>query len=276
MSVASGHAKPDQYNALVEARHGTMLFNRHDVYVGRSIQKYGEYSELELELLLTGIAEGDTVIEVGANIGSHTVALARKTGSTGRVLAFEPQRIVFQALCANLALNSISNTHCFHCALNDAEAELSVPRMDYTRPANFGGLSLEKAGMGESVAAHQLDSLGALSRLKLIKIDVEGMEAAVIRGATKTITSHRPALYVENDRIDRSPELVELIGSLDYRMYWHRPPLYNPGNYFGDTENIFPNIVSVNMLCLHKSQETVHGLREITGTDYHPLADRKK
>lgn len=68
--------------------------------------------------------------------------------------------------------------------------------------------------------------------------------------------------------------MIELIASLDYRMYWHRPPLYNPDNYFGDTENIFPNIVSVNMICLPKSAQTIEGLREVTGTDYHPLAGR--
>jgi FkbM family methyltransferase len=272
MIGAKAHVEPSQYNAVVEARHGTMLFNRHDIYVGRSIQKYGEYSELELEFLLAGIKDGDTVVEVGANIGSHTIALARKTGSTGRVIAFEPQRIVFQTLCANLALSSISNAYCFHCALSDVEEELLVPPMDYARPANFGGLSLTKAGLGESVAARQLDSIGRLTRLKLIKIDVEGMESAVIRGATATIKSHRPALYVENDRVDKSAELIELIRSLDYRMYWHRPPLFNPGNYFGEKENIFPNLISVNMLCLHKSQETVEGLQEVTDTAYHPLA----
>lgn len=264
------------YNKMVEARHGTMLFNRNDVYVGRSIQKYGEYSELELQFLTSAVGQGDVVIEVGANIGTHTVALAKKAGPTGRILAFEPQRIVFQTLCANLALNSISNTHCFHSALSDTEGELSVPPVDYTRPANFGGLGMAAAGRGEPVAARLLDGIGRLPRLKLIKIDVEGMEVAVIRGASKTISEHRPALYVENDRIDKSAELIELIASLDYRMYWHRPPLYNPDNYFGDTENLFPNIVSVNMICLPKSAQPIEGLREVTGTDYHPLADRKK
>ncbi len=251
-----------------------MLFNRNDAYVGRSIERYGEYSELELQFLAGAVVPGDVLIEVGANIGAHTIALAQKAGPAGRVLAFEPQRIVFQTLCANLALNSISNTFCFQSAASDREGQLSVPPVDYSRPANFGGLALTGAGQGEPVAARPLDSIGTLPRLRLIKIDVEGMEAAVIRGARNMILQHRPALYVENDRPDRSAELIELIGSLDYRMYWHRPPLFNPDNFFGEDENIFPNIISVNMLCLHRSQQQISGLREVTGTDYHPLAGR--
>lgn len=274
MSTQDDTGDTAQYNEIVCARHGRMIFNRHDVYVGRSIGKYGEYSELELAFLLSGIGEGDIVVEAGANIGAHTVAIAKKVGPRGRVLAFEPQRVVFQTLCGNLALNSITNTFGFNCALSDEETELSVPPVDYARPANFGGLTMTGPGQGEPVAARRLDGMGRLPRLELLKIDVEGMEAAVLRGARETIARHRPALYVENDRVEKSVELIELIRSFGYRLYWHRPPLYNSDNYFGDAENVFPNIISVNMLCLHESQQPVAGLREVTDTDYHPLSRR--
>lgn len=81
-------------NRLVRARHGFMLYSRFDTVVGRSIEYYGEYFESEV------------VIDVGANIGAHTLALARIVGPTGRVLAFEPVRTIHQVLCANMALNS--------------------------------------------------------------------------------------------------------------------------------------------------------------------------
>ena len=57
----------------------------------------------------------------------------------------------------------------------------------------------------------------------------------------------------ENDRLEKSKDLIELIWSLNYRIYWHLPPLFNPDNFAGDTENIYPGIVSVNMLRLHNS-----------------------
>jgi len=182
------------FNRVIRARHGTMLFNQHDVFVGRSIQRYGDYSELELQFLLRGIRRGDVVVEIGANIGAHTVAFAERVGEAGRVLAFEPQRIIFQSLCANLALNSITNTFCFNCALSDREGELSVPCADYSRRGNFGGISMQASGQGETVPAYRLDTVCKLPRTRMIKIDVEGMEAEVIRGAEQTIRRHRPIL----------------------------------------------------------------------------------
>lgn len=262
------------FNSVIRARHGHMLFNRHDVFVGRSIQRYGEYSELELQFLLRAVRRGDVVIEIGANIGAHTVPFAERVGEAGRVLAFEPQRIVFQSLCANLALNSITNTFCFNCALSDHDGELSVPCADYSRQGDFGGISMQEPGRGETVPAYRLDTVCTLPRIRLVKIDVEGMEAEVIRGAEQIIRTHKPILYVENDRVDRSAALIELIDSLGYTMYWHRPPLFNPDNFFSEEENLFPGIVSVNMLCLDESHGPVEGLRRVDDSGYHPLANR--
>src|SRR5437773_2697778 len=92
-----------QFNRLKQCRHGMMLYNINDVYIGRSLDQYGEFSEGELDLFQQFVKPGQLILEVGANIGAHTVWLAQAVGSTGTVLAFEPQRIVYQALCANLA-----------------------------------------------------------------------------------------------------------------------------------------------------------------------------
>lgn len=83
-----------------------------------------------------------------------------------------------------------------------------------------------------------------------IKIDVEGMEGDVLAGAVETINRFRPALYVENDRKEKSTELIERLLGLDYRLYWHLPPLFNRKNFAGHEEDVFGQIVSVNMLCL--------------------------
>ena len=86
-----------------------MLYNEHDIYIGRSLDLYGEFSEGECDVFRQLIQPGWTVLELGANIGSHTVFLAKRVGPSGRVIAFEPQRIVFQTLCANIALNNLLN-----------------------------------------------------------------------------------------------------------------------------------------------------------------------
>ncbi len=191
-------------------------------------------------------------VEVGANIGAHTVFLAEAVGPTGQVLAFEPQRVVFQTLCANIALNSITNVHSWNTAVGNAAGEIIVPVLDYRREHNFGGLGLGHHKFGERVPVITLDSL-KLPACHLLKVDVEGMEQEVLEGARNTIHRSKPILYVENDREDKAAALIRCIDSLDYNMYWHTPPLYSAKNYSGNAENIFGNIVSINMLCCPKS-----------------------
>jgi hypothetical protein len=94
------------------------------------------------------------------------------------------------------------------------------------------------------------------------------MELSVMRGAAATIAKFRPILYVENDRRDKSPALIEYLSSLGYRLYWHLPPLFNPSNYFDNPSNEFGNVVSVNMLCVHSSvKSAIQGLRPVDGPD---------
>ncbi|MFP3594979.1 hypothetical protein SB689_23840, partial [Chryseobacterium sp. SIMBA_038] len=78
-----------------QCRYGTMIFNRNDDTIGQSLIKYGEWSEAETFLFSQIVRQGDTVVEVGANIGSHTVMLSQAVGDSGVVFAFEPQRHVF-------------------------------------------------------------------------------------------------------------------------------------------------------------------------------------
>src|SRR5579872_1904700 len=77
-------------------RHGLMLYQPHDIYIGRCLDLYGEYSELEVALLNQIVTPGMVVIDVGANIGAHTIFFAAATGPKGLVIAYEPQRIIHQ------------------------------------------------------------------------------------------------------------------------------------------------------------------------------------
>jgi hypothetical protein len=128
-------------------------------------------------------------------------------------------------------------------------------------------LSLPGSATGEDVPVMTLDRY-ALPALRLLKIDVEGMEREVLLGARQTIVKHRPILYVENDRKDNSPALIRLIEELGYRAYWHSPRLFNAQNFFGHAENVFSNVASLNMLCLpNETPQSVTGFRQVTGPD---------
>lgn len=243
----------EAFNVLVETRAGTMLVNRNDRYIGQSLITYGEFSEGEAALFRQLVRPGDVVVEAGANIGVHTRLLSGLVGESGAVYAFEPQRIVFQTLCANLALGQCLNVAAIQKGLGPAAGHAVLPPVDPRQVNNFGGVSLsaaeETAGMvGERVEVVPIDSL-ALTRCRLIKVDVEGMECEVLAGARATISRCRPLLYVENDRKERSAELIRSLMSLGYRLWWDLPPLFNPNNFAGHTEDIFGNCGSVNLFC---------------------------
>lgn len=245
-----------------------MVFLRADRYVGASLDLYGEYCYSESQVFDQLLSPGDTVAEVGANIGAHTVHLAQLVGPSGRVLAFEPQRVVFQILCANIVLNETFNVRTFNAGSGDVAGTLKLPEIDYAaQGSNFGAFSLLGVTEGTDVPIIPLDTLD-LPALRLIKIDVEGMEAQVIRGAAAQIRRHRPLLYVENDRRDKSAELISLIQSLDYDLWWHFAPLFSPDNFMKVAENIFDNVTSVNMLCIPRAEaRSITGLQEVSCPD---------
>ena len=103
-----------------------------------------------------------------------------------------------------------------------------------------------------------------LTRCDLIKADVEGMEEEVLRGATRTIERFRPVLYLESDREDKRSTLFELIRTLGYRLYWHTPSLFSPDNFRGLNDNLFGELRSFNVLCIHASiPQDIQGMKEI-------------
>ncbi len=259
------------FNAMIKGKEGYIVYNKNDTYIGKAIEKYGEFSGLEVEIFENLCHPSDVVIEVGANIGTHTLVFSRLVGPTGRVYAYEPQRIVFQTLCANLALNSITNVECMQQALSNEVGHLVIPEINYHREGNFGGIEIDKFTSGSKVEVVKLDSRIDLPRLNFLKIDAEGMEHQIISGAVDIINKYKPILYVENDRLEKSKALIELINTLDYRIFWHLPPLYNEHNYAGDSENLWPGIVSVNMLCIHRSVKTNIDLLENSEPDFHPF-----
>jgi len=256
-----------EYIRVKVCRYGNILYFYGDMYIGRSLDLYGEFSEGEVRLFDQLLQPGMTVLDTGANIGCHTVFMAKKVGTTGQVHAFEPQRIIHQALVANLALNAIENTRAHHCGVGLKESTLTVPQINYAADGNFGGLALGSFDRGEQVPLRSIDSLD-LPACHFIKIDVEGMETEVLLGAKHTLQKYKPYLYVENDRRERSAELIETLFSAGYRLYWHLTKLFNPENFYANTENVFKNLISRNMLCVHKSNSTtVLNMPEITSAD---------
>jgi FkbM family methyltransferase len=230
-------------------RHGYMMYFAHDQHIGASLEWYGEWAEVEQDLFRCVVNPGMTVIEAGANIGTHTLTLARLAGPAGRVHAFEPQRRIFQMLCANLALNDIGNVFAHPVGVGAANGMMSLPPIDYTKFGNFAGVELSTEE-GEPVEVRSIDSYG-FDKVGFMKIDVESMEVDVLRGSLETITRCRPVIFFENDRLDGVGEAMMMLFGQGYRCWWHLSTPFNPANYFGQEQDIWKGVAaSNNMICL--------------------------
>jgi FkbM family methyltransferase len=267
---------------LVRARHGLVLYPAQDRVIGRSIEVYGEYYESEVDVFRQILRPGDVAVDVGAFIGTHSLVMARLVGARGRVVSLEAQGVVFRLLSGNLALNGLDWVCAIHAAAGARNGVISVPAQDYSRPGNFGGLELGRPG-GSGVPLAPLDAIEACAGARLIKIDVEGMEADVLAGAASLLRRDRPVLYVENDRPHRSPALIDRLRELGYRLFWHIAPFFNPNNFAGDGtrfidvgychdgRGVFLNGFATNMLCVpQEDSRPISGFIGVGDREEHP------
>lgn len=235
---------------LRRCRHGVMLYDLASAPQGALLDRYGEYSEGQTDIFRQQLRPGMTVVEVGANIGAHTISLAHAVGPQGRVVAFEPRRSMFQILCANLALNAVEHVEARWAAVGAAARYVGV-----RRPT--------AAGQVDKVQLVTLDGL-ELPACHLIKIDEKGLEADVIQGARQTILRHKPVIYVGNEVGEKSAALIQLLWDLEYDCYWHEAARVRVPNFRGDAENGFPDLVSVSLLCVPRSRQVnVTGFRKV-------------
>jgi hypothetical protein len=140
-----------------DCRWGRFILLRGDL-ISIYTDLYGEWSELEVKLFQKILKPESNVVEVGANLGLHTVPLA-KMATKGRIISFEPQRIIFQMLCGNIAVNDLTNVFAFNTAASDADREVEIETSDYEVAWNYGAFSLAK---GMSTEAN----FQGMSRLK--------------------------------------------------------------------------------------------------------------
>jgi len=241
-------------NRLRRCKWGWLHYSPSDQWIGQALDLYGEYSEIEVQTLLGLLPTGGVFVDAGANIGAITLPLARKA-SFG--YAIEPQRLCFQALCANLAINKLPNVNAIHAGAGEREETALLMQPHWNGPNNLGGYSMTLGTTTEGAELTRIITLDGLqlARCDLIKADVEGMEAEVLRGARATIMRHRPVIYCEADRHPKTPALIALLHEFGYGTWWDVPPLFNPNNYAGNPDNQFADIVSINMLCLPDGRE---------------------
>jgi FkbM family methyltransferase len=157
--------------------------------------------EPEMEYIKSILKPGDWAIDIGANVGHYTCHMADCVGSEGRVLAFEPIPESFALLRANVkSYGCVENTCLNRMAISDkpGRAFMDVPK-SASGLDNYYRASLADSGRCE-VSCTTLDSL-LLFPIKLIKIDAEGHDLNVLKGAETLISRDRPTLIVECELI---------------------------------------------------------------------------
>ena len=236
-----------KYVKSVEGRWGTCYYIKDDEYVGKSIKNYGEYNPDETEAILAlahSVGKDKLILDIGANIGTITQALLTEGFS---VETFEPQKEVFDILVANCKGSKNHNV-----AVGGYCGEVIVPRVDYHKRFNFGSIGVSTEGEGDKVLLVTVDSITFDKPIGLMKIDVEGFEEQVLRGAHGTIMKDRPKIYLEADRKDTLDSLANyLYDVLHYDFREHRPTLYREKNFFNKKKNVWDkNYASYNWECV--------------------------
>lgn len=231
---------------IKECAEGTFLYNTNDAYVGRSLHETGEFSPDEARLFKAILRPGLIALDIGANIGALTIPMA-KTGA--RVMAFEAQPAVCNLLGANIVLNGLLNARAVNAAVGAKADVMVVPTLEPNASQNFGGFDIRGHDAGEPVPVYTVDGLG-LPWVHFMKIDVQGMEMDVLRGAEATIARCQPTLYVESETYEEQQDLLAWLHHRDYATWWHLPLLTvedEPGH----------PLVSINILAIHKDSAPV-------------------
>lgn len=229
-----------------ETAYGPCKFYGKDEFIGRSLYAYGEFSGLECAKIVSLAPRERIFLDIGANIGVMSMALGF-SGLTG--VAFEPQPALFELLRENV---SNFNVSCMNRAVGAADGVVKMPKLRYSDRMNFGGIGI---GMKSVLGSYDVPMVAIdncrLENIGFIKIDVEGYELQVLRGAEHTIRRFKPIMYIEDDRPEKSFDLRKFIKSLGYTIEEHRPPLFRVDNFAGNPKNIWNNnFESHNIICM--------------------------
>lgn len=190
-----------------------------------------EKNNIDFSSKILDKCENGIVIDVGANLGSYTIPLAKKY-SNFNFYCFEVQRLVYLQLCANVFLNGLQNVFVHHVAMSNENNVKSIKTLDVSNTTNAGGCSIsdvarnlrqDNESLYSQVDLIQYRSLDYFNydNVRLIKIDVEGMERTVLEGAINTINrNNQPPLMFEVWSGDwfrsESKKVFELLSYLNY------------------------------------------------------------
>ncbi len=215
-------------------RHGLRWRLDLDEGIDFSIFLLGAFEAATMAACERLVRSGDVVLDIGANIGAHTLPLARLVGPTGRVVAFEPTDFAFAKLRANLALNPAyaARVTVARTMLLDGSGDCQMPRTLTSSWPLAGGADVHPKLRGRDMTtagagAMTLDAYlaeNAIRRVDFIKLDVDGFECRVLAGAEETLRRCRPTIvmelspYILGERGDSLDRLLDILDTARYEL----------------------------------------------------------
>src|ERR1700759_1684771 len=205
------------------------IFTTADNYIEWSLLSTGTYEDEINKLIRISLKPGDTALDIGANIGFQSIRIGRSVGNTGRVYSFEPLNYLQTKFKKNIALNKLENVTLFPFALSNQAGEITYSINENNW--NQGTFSLRDQSTGDKIqqilikVADELPEIKELSRLDLIKIDVEGFEFQVLKGLVTTLKKHKPRIIFEYDSNywaangQQISECYNFLKGLNYELY---------------------------------------------------------
>ncbi|MCC6212798.1 MAG: FkbM family methyltransferase [Burkholderiales bacterium] len=213
-------------------RDGMAFLTRPEVPLGWHVALFGTYEPELRDIVRAILPTGGVAVDVGANVGWHTLLMAQLVGAQGRVFAAEPNPSVRQSLTENLRINRFQQAEVIPFALANAEGAVDFYGPAADDPRSGDGHLVAGTWPGEastmSVQTRRLDSMLAVSgirRLDLMKIDVEGFEWPVLQGAEQSIAAYRPHVIFEFDK-EYAPRGAGTPGQLRDFFSRHRYDLF--------------------------------------------------
>lgn len=201
--------------------------------LGWSSLLYGTFELAELEFVRSYLRAGDNVMDIGANVGIFSVLMGATLGQSSRVFAFEPAPGNVVRLRRNLERNRLDDAQVFPCALGEADGQMTLHlAMDPAYPSLVEVESGLGDGTGVPVQVRRLDGIWeefGRPRIAFVKMDVEGAEAAVIRGASRLLEDCQPTMLVEANSPEQLDVLRGLLAPFGYRVM--QPEGFAPHNY---------------------------------------------
>ena len=234
------------------------IYTTADNFIEQTILTTGTYEDEINKPIRLSLKPGNVAIDIGANIGLQSLRMSQCVGPQGLVIAFEPLEYLRNKFNRNMALNKVSNVKLMPYALSDQErsAEFKI------NPGTWNQGAFSIAGKDDGTDMQKVDikvgddllEIQSLTRLDLIKIDVEGFEFQVMKGLKATLEKFRPRIIFEYDvkywpaNGQSISECFDFLRKLDYRVYQVNPAC-------SELKNSAAEIEDGNVFCINNQDE---------------------